>query len=405
MAKAITDLGISAAAKQAANTAKRVEMIDATQPGLRLRLSPNGTKTWLLAMRDTHGRMRRFTLGSHPVMTISAAREAARAMRAEVRGGADPVQEARDKRAVAKAAKEGTGTLSALLDLYGHKDGGKLKSWDDCRRRIESVFKPLLKRPLETLRAKDFQMLADGWASEQSAAAAVRYVRPMLKWAAASGRGYVGKELADLNPPATVGRRKRVLSREELAAVLPFLRPQSGPYGACLRFILLTVARRSEADKACWRDVDMAAKTWAIDDPKNGQTHVVPLPRQALELLAALRPAKAKPGDLIFCTRTGGRLMNWHRETVKIHELTGTGNWQRHDLRRTGATLLGEMGEMPDIIEAALNHVNIHSALAANYNQSRYRPQVTVALQRLADALDGIETGGAKIVPIGRGRS
>ena len=52
----------------------------------------------------------------------------------------------------------------------------------------------------------------------------------------------------------------------------------------------------------------------------------------------------------------------------------------------------------PDIIEAALNHVSIHSALAATYNKSRYRPQVADALQRLADALDGIEQGGAEIV-------
>jgi hypothetical protein len=45
---------------------------------------------------------------------------------------------------------------------------------------------------------------------------------------------------------------------------------------------------------------------------------------------------------------------------------------------------------LPDIIEAALNHVSIRSPLAATYNRSRYRPQVAVALQRLADALEGI---------------
>jgi hypothetical protein len=62
--------------------------------------------------------------------------------------------------------------------------------------------------------------------------------------------------------------------------------------------------------------------------------------------------------------------------------------------------MLGEMGELPDIIEAALNHVSIRSALAATYNRSRYRPQVAVALQRLADALDGIEMGAADMVPL-----
>ena len=62
--------------------------------------------------------------------------------------------------------------------------------------------------------------------------------------------------------------------------------------------------------------------------------------------------------------------------------------------------MLGDMGELPAIIEAALNHTDIHSPLAATYNRSRYRPQVAVALQRLADALDGIESGGATVVPL-----
>ena len=61
--------------------------------------------------------------------------------------------------------------------------------------------------------------------------------------------------------------------------------------------------------------------------------------------------------------------------------------------------LLGT-GELPDIVEAALNHASIRSPLAAIYNRSRYRPQVAAALQRLADALDGIEVGAAKVVPL-----
>jgi hypothetical protein len=50
------------------------------------------------------------------------------------------------------------------------------------------------------------------------------------------------------------------------------------------------------------------------------------------------------------------------------------------------------------LIAAALNHVSIRSPQAATYNRSRYRPQVAAALQRLADALDGIEAGAAKVV-------
>jgi integrase len=114
-------------------------------------------------------------------------------------------------------------------------------------------------------------------------------------------------------------------------------------------------------------------------------------------------PRPPTPNAFIFATSTGAPLGNWDRETKVLQEASGTDGWTRHDLRRTGATMLGEMGELPDLIEAALNHVSIHSPLAATYNRSRYRPQVAMALQRLADALDGIEAGAAQVLPLIRG--
>ena len=124
----------------------------------------------------------------------------------------------------------------------------------------------------------------------------------------------------------------------------------------------------------------------------------MPLSRQATALLTALGPGE--PDALLFATSTGKPLVNHDRATKTLSTVSGVSGWSRHDLRRTGATLLGEMGETPDIIEAALNHVSIRSPLAATYNRSRYRPQVAAALQRLADALDGIERGGAEVIPL-----
>ena len=189
--------------------------------------------------------------------------------------------------------------------------------------------------------------------------------------------------------------------------LLPVLRASSRPYAPALRFMLLTLTRRQETALARWRDVDMEARTWTIPETKNGEPHTVPLSRQAMDLLRsrlptddAGNPRHPDPDALVFATSTGAPLGNWDRETKALQEASGTEGWTRHDLRRTGATMLGEMGELPDIIEAALNHVSIRSPLAATYNRSRYRPQVAAALQRLADALDGIEAGAAKVVPL-----
>ena len=87
-------------------------------------------------------------------------------------------------------------------------------------------------------------MAVDNYAFPKSAAFAVRTIRPALKWAAQPGRKYVPAELANLSTSTTVERRKRVLSVDELVALLPVLRASSRPYAAALRFMLLTLARR-----------------------------------------------------------------------------------------------------------------------------------------------------------------
>lgn len=392
----LTDSAIQKAAREVVDTGRR-DLADAALPGLRLRLTPTGAKTWVLACRDRHGRMRRFRLGSYPAVGISEARDAARAMHAEVEKGADPIADRKRDRAMGQAAKGGVGTLGALLDSYGDKPGKELKSWADSRKRIDVVFKPLLQRPATALTATDLQMQADAYPSGQSAAFAVRSVRPVLKWAAQ--RGYVSPDLARLYSPAPVKRRKRVLGGAELAAILPALRASTRPYARALHLMLLTLTRRQEAASARWGDIDLKGGIWTIPETKNGEPHTVPLARQTAALLLSVRPEKPKADAFVFSTSTGAALLNWDRETKAIMEASGTEGWTRHDLRRTGATLLGEMGELPDIIEAALNHVAIRSPLAATYNRSRYRPQVAAALQRLADALDDIEAGNADMTP------
>ena len=264
MAVRLTDTAIQSAAKRATEGGKRVDLSDATLPGLRLRLTPAGGRSWVLACRDPLGRMRGFPLGDHPGLGIADARDAARAMRVEVRKGADPVAEARRKRVIGREAKEGIGTLTALLDQYAAKRGAALKSWPECRRRIDSVFKGHLGKPLAMLRPGDLQLSADSHTAQQSAAAAVRFLRPVLKWG--GQRGYVATEAAALHRPATVQRRDRVLSRDELKALLPVLAASPGPYPAALHFMLLMLARREEVAQARWRDIDLEARAWTLGD-------------------------------------------------------------------------------------------------------------------------------------------
>lgn len=402
----LTETAITKALKDVAVFDIRRDLADMGCPGLRLRMTPAGARTepavasWVLACRDREGRMRRFPIGAWPGMGVRVAREAARALHAKVKHeGADPVAARKRERATGKDARDGVGTFQALLTTYSTKRGAELRSWGEAQKRIELVFKALLKRPMAALSADDFQAEADSYKFDTTAALAVRSVRPVLKWGAQ--RGQFPRAVAVIDPPVAVKRRTRILTADELKTVLPALTVSSRPYAPALRLMLLTVTRREEVAGMKWGEVDLEGETWTIpaERSKNGSPHVVPLSTQAAALLASRRPKKPAAKALVFATGTGERLANWDRETKMIQKASKTAGWSRHDLRRTGATMMGEMGVLPDLIEAALNHVSIRSQLAATYNASRYRPEVSTALQRLADALDVIEHGPAKESP------
>lgn len=413
----LTDRAISKAVREAA-TAGRSEIADTVLPGLRLTIVPPGKKNpkgvvrWVLGCRDPSGAARRFHLGDlSEEMGISAARDAARAMREKVRAGFDPIAQAKRTRAISRDAKEGIGTLRALLDLYGGPvrrplpgdpepkikaigPGARLKAWGDARRRVENVFAAHLDKPITVMKAEALQFAADAHPSPQSAAAGVRYLRPILKWGAS--RGYCPREVALIEPPAKVQQRTRVLSREELKAILAACDGAEDAFRRGVLLLLWSACRRSEVFDGCWGDVNLKAGTWAMPLTKNGQPHTVPLSQQARDFLEAIRPDGVEPDTRVV----GMKITNADRNLKLLHKDSGTAGWSLHDLRRTAATLMGEMAIEPHVIEAALNHAALHSALASTYNRARYQPAVADGLQRLADLLDGIRQDGAEVVAL-----
>lgn len=392
----LTETAINAAARRAAELGRRINLSDPDQRWLHLRITPHNVRTWCWAGTDPAGRVRRFTLGHHPQIGLAEARRRARTMAEDVRRGADPVREARAARAPVKAPVGHT--LADLLRLYGEQSNPP-RSWArQMLPQITRVFRAHLNTPLADLRVGALQMTLDGYQAKQSAAFGVRCMLPVLRWAAAPGRAYADRDLLGLSVSAPKSVRNRVLSRDELAALLPALRASTNAHGRAMHLILLTLVRREEAAQARWRDIDFTRGIWTLPATKNGQPHLIPLSRQAVALLRVQRPEQPDPNALVFISSTGKGLNNWEVATEALQSASGTDGWHRHDLRRTGATMLGELGVLPDIIEAALNHTVIHSPLAAVYNRSRYRPEVAAALQKLADAFDGIETGGAEVV-------
>ena len=173
----------------------------------------------------------------------------------------------------------------------------------------------------------------------------------------------------------------------------------------CRPFMLLTGGRRDEVCGATWAEIRDGV--WTIPGARRKDTrpnvrrakedHVLPLSRQAMALLNELGPGG--PDELVFAGERGARLSNWPRWSAQSERRLGF-EVTPHSLRRTCATLAGDLGQPPHVVSALLGHRSIGGGLHAGYNQSRYRAEVAVALQMVADLLDALAAGEDNIVAI-----
>ena len=371
-----------------------IELSDGYVPGLRVRIHPNGTRAWSLNIRDHTGLRRRFDVGAK--LGLADARRKAEEMRRSIREGADPTSERRATRQRAQAARDGVGTFGALIASYfSTGPGGQQRRAARNKRQLETVFATLLEKPVLDIERTELQLTADGWQSVATASLAIRVLRPCLKWAVR--RGLVQEGVADLEQPGRSGKRERVVTIDELKANWPYLQ---GAHGDVIKWLLWTGCRLNEAVGMDWGETNDDLWTIPARRSKNGRPRTVPLPRQALDLLSGTRgSAKISPAPhtLVFPSRGGRILSNWDRETKRLHRLSGTSAWHRHDLRRAVATLLGDLGFAPHIVSVVLGHAHIAAGATAVYARSRYQREHREALQTLADELDRI-TSDAVIV-------
>jgi integrase len=376
----LTDTAIAARIREAKETKKRIDVSDTGYKGLRARITGVGAK-WYWVGKDDHGKTKTVFLGAYPAIGIGAAREAARVMREKVRAGADPTAEKRRKAAL--GAVDGIITLDNLLTAYTASTDSPA-SWKAAKTTVRHVFKGLLTTRLDKLRLTDIHIIMDKHPSVSSAALAGRNLRPCMKW----GRrlGYVDRELTFIETKS-VASRDRVLSDDELKALFIELNASDSIYAPPMRFLIWTLSRLNETCKSRWKDFNVDTGQWFVKETKTNRPLVLTLPRQAVAFLKARKPESCKPSDYIFPNSKGSDkpLSNWDRATKALET---SSDWNRHDLRRTGATKLAALEVDDTVIDTALNHKNLYSRSLEPYLRARPQKPVSDALQLYADWLD-----------------
>lgn len=215
--------------------------------------------------------------------------------------------------------------------------------------------------------------------------------------------------------------RDRVLSEAELIELFKRL-PVSGLVESsqcALSIQLATITRIGEVLGARWEHVDFERRLWALPATKNGKRHTVHLNDLALSQFEALRqhtgmtewvfPASRLNGPVCPKTvtkqvadrqRGDGKPMSGRSKQTDSLALAG-GQWRPHDLRRTGATLMAELGVLPEVIERCLNHTE-QIKVKRIYQRAQYEAPMRDAWQRLGDRLALLADKPSNVVTLAR---
>jgi integrase len=351
-------------------------------------------------------------------LKLAEARRKAEEIRLVIGRGEDPSKERRASHDRHRAAASGVGTLGSVIAAYYEQGpGAALRSGVAARALVERIFVDHLQRASLDINTPELQLVIDRWRSKSSAWRVAACFRPLVRWAAKRGLMVKGDML---EAPTRQGAKQHVLTHDEAAQLLRVMGWHG--YDAAARFMLLTAARREEVCGATWGEISPSTGSgqavWTIPAARRKDTrpnskgskedHVIPLSPQALALLEQqgqqpfdiLHQAQDRAGsELVFAGSRGARLTNWSRWSAWVEKQLGF-DVSPHTLRRTCATLAGDLGQPPHVVSALLGHRSIGGLLHAGYNQSRYRAEVGLALQKVADWLDMLEAGGSNVVPL-----
>lgn len=415
MAKKLTQISVdNAKPRLVGGEPMRIEIPDGGCAGLYLVVQPTGAKSWAVRFR-AGGHPKKLTLGTVPAVMLADARAQAAAALKKVAQGTDPTAEKQLAREVREASRAQlvTDTIETQVALFIERYAKRQnRSWKQAQRTFDKNVVPNWRgRTVHDISKRDVIDLVEEIAGRRPVLAnrTLSQIKTFFNWLVARDALKVNPCLGVV-PPGKETPRERVLDESEVRALwlaCDDLDASSvgGPYGAIAKLLLLTGQRRSEVACAPWSDFDVGNRLWLLpgERTKNGKPHTVPLSRQALSIIAAIPRIDGSP--FLFDIPRGFGSYTTAKRRID-DRMPPIKRWTFHDLRRTCATGMADIGIAPHIVEAVLNHISGHKAgVAGIYNRAVYAVEKADALQRWADHVEQIVTRKpAKVIKL-RGRA
>src|SRR5580704_842933 len=273
--------------RQPAPAGRREEFQDAIVPGLALRVTDTGNKSFVLVARfPTHPKNpTRRAIGRYGAVGLEDARARARQWLEWIERGVDPAVE--DARQAAVSQRKQVNTFAAVAADFLDRHGRTLKKEAEARRIIEGEFvKRWGARPAADITPQDVSIairaiVARG--APYQAHNAFGYLRRLYSWAIGTQEyGIASSPIERLSPKDLIGKREpreRTLIDAELRKVWLAAEAMGYPYGPVFRLLILTGQREREVADMSWSEIDLGNRLWTVPAGrmKGGSAHAVPL--------------------------------------------------------------------------------------------------------------------------------
>jgi integrase len=380
---------------------------DEAIPGFGIRARASGRKLWVFQYR-IGSQQRRMTLGLVSAIGLGEARKLATQLYAKTKLGLDPAGDKLEHQA--RTAE----TFEAAAELFLARQKIRLRpqAYAPVARHLLVNAKPLHRLPLAKVDRRAIAALLTKTATAVSGASTNRLrttLSSFFAWGIRDGlienNPVVGTEARDEKS------RDRMLTDSEVAEIWTAL--QDDAYGAIVRLLILTGARRAEIGVLRWSEVDLEQGLITLpgERTKNGRPHVIVLSQPAIEVL------RTRPSDREFVLGRGWNgFHSWANsknaldqrilEACKARavgvDVVPMPAWTLHDFRRYLSTTMHErLGIPPHIVESVLGHIGHQAGVAGRYNKSLYIAEKAQAMARWAEHVMSIVEGRtSKVVPL-----
>jgi integrase len=367
--------------------------------GYRLRRGAGGKvlRSWITQYKRA-GATRRITLGSAEVLGAEAARAAAKKILARVALGEDPQGARIDRR-----GKDLLTLRSQVTEYLAAREREvRPHTFVEMGRYLTDprYFGPLHRLSLDTITRRDIAARVVIITRERGAPTAARArgaLAAFFTWCMKMGLCEANPTIGALSPAVGAGR-DRVLSDNELARI--WRACGDDDYGRIIKLLTLTACRRAEIGDMCWTELDDPERPSTFTIPaaraKNGKQHTLPVLPMMRDIISDVPRMATRPQ--LFGQRSHG-FASWGDGKIEIDARSGVANWTLHDLRRTAATGMANLGVQPHVIEQILNHQSGHRRGPAGiYNRSPYTNEVRAALALWEDHVRTLIEGGERKV-------